>query len=63
MLATSGALSGDEAAASGAEVEVSGTIASIAQAAVSYTHLILETPHDDLAGYAGEIAYLRRLAG
>ena len=45
---------------------------------VSYTHLdvykrqhpalcelpfILETPHDDLAGYAGEIAYLRGLAG
>ena len=24
---------------------------------------ILETPHDDLAGYAGEIAYLRGLAG
>ena len=40
----------------------------VLQAIVTYPALcelpfILETPHDDLAGYAGEIAYLRRLAG
>ena len=45
MLASSGALSEDEAAASGAEVEVTGRVASMAQAVIdgnSHFYLTLE---------------------
>ena len=51
MLATSGALSGDEAAASGAEVEVSGTIASIAQAVIDGNSHFYVTLEGDSAIY------------
>lgn len=51
MLATSGALSGDEAAASGAEVEVSGIIASIAQAVIDGNSHFYVTLEGDSAIY------------
>ena len=48
MLASSGALSEDEAAASGAEVEVTGRVASMAQAVIDgNSHFYLTLEGDD----------------